>query len=377
MGRPGERTGAGGVRDHGKLAGEHRGRGKPAYQGKSAAKSTIFLVCRVREHPLADADAIYWEEVEPKVADRSAHASTTSRRPASAASTSISPVSVPPCRCSARAGRSRGRPVTRHEAKPKRNKVARAGDDDPYAVRPEDALDAARREVKRWRMDQLATVKRQHHLDPLTEWFVLAWDAFKAPKFPVDEALKLARVVGLDFDREVKNNVCEVKGSDVTLWDSQIRRRKNKLGPVGGAIVLDTLHQCARSAASKTPASPTPRSKKAELLADPTLMTLEALLNVLPYPSQVAKAKTDEGGLAGSAADFDALERLRKLAASPTPFPKPSAPSKPKTRRRCKRRCSATRRKAKARNWTLVRRRRNDGLRLDIVSVEKRMGLTS
>jgi hypothetical protein len=24
----------------------------------------------------------------------------------------------------------------------------------------------ARREVKRWRMDQLPTVKRQHHLDP-------------------------------------------------------------------------------------------------------------------------------------------------------------------------------------------------------------------
>ena len=72
---------------------------------------------------------------------------------------------------------------------------------DPYAVRPEDALDAARREVKQWRMDQLATVKRKHHLDPLTEWYVLAWDAFKAPRFPVDEALKLARVVGLDFDR--------------------------------------------------------------------------------------------------------------------------------------------------------------------------------
>jgi hypothetical protein len=59
-------------------------------------------------------------------------------------------------------------------------------DDDPYAVRPEDALDAvrpedaldaARREVKRRRMDQPASVRPQHHLDPLTGWFVLARDA--------------------------------------------------------------------------------------------------------------------------------------------------------------------------------------------------------
>jgi hypothetical protein len=90
-------------------------------------------------------------------------------------------------------------------------------DDDPYAVRPEDALDAARREVKRWRMDRLAAVKRQHHLDPLTGWFALAWDSVSAAKFPVDEGLKLARVVGPDFDREVKNNVCEVYNSNVTL----------------------------------------------------------------------------------------------------------------------------------------------------------------
>ena len=78
--------------------------------------------------------------------------------------------------------------------------------------------------------------KRKHHLDPLTEWYVLAWDAFKAPRFPVDEALKLARVVGLDFDQQVKNVVCEVKSSDVVLWDSQVRKAKGKLGPMGRVL---------------------------------------------------------------------------------------------------------------------------------------------
>ena len=283
---------------------------------KSAAKSTIFLVCRVREGIKADADAVYWEEIEPRVAEKVRERIDDFQK-AGIGGIDLYLASFGPALqvFSENWPMTHGRSVTRIEGKAKRNKVARPGDDDPYAVRPEDALDAARREVKRWRMDQLATVKRQHHLDPLTEWFVLAWDAFKAPKFPVDEALKLARVVGLDFDREVKNNVCEVKGSDVTLWDSLIRKRKNKLGPVGGAIVLDTLHQCAALGREQNTGVAQTALEKSDLLNDPTLMTaLEALLNVLPYPSQVGKLKPEEGGLSGSASDFDALEKLRKLA---------------------------------------------------------------
>ena len=91
---------------------------------------------------------------------------------------------------------------------------------DPYAVTPEDALDAARREVKQWRLERLLRAKRQDDLDPLTEWFVLAWDAFRAPVFPYDEALRLARVVGVDLDADVVGRLAEKKGSDVRLWDS-------------------------------------------------------------------------------------------------------------------------------------------------------------
>ena len=54
---------------------------------------------------------------------------------------------------------------------------------DPYATTPEDALDAARREVKRWRLEQLTHLKANADLDPATAFFVLAWDAFKAPTF--------------------------------------------------------------------------------------------------------------------------------------------------------------------------------------------------
>ena len=39
---------------------------------------------------------------------------------------------------------------------------------DPYAATPEDALDAARREVKRWRLEQLTHLKANADLDPET-----------------------------------------------------------------------------------------------------------------------------------------------------------------------------------------------------------------
>ncbi len=119
---------------------------------------------------------------------------------------------------------------------------------DPYKVRAEDALEAARREVKNWRMQQLATVRRRHHLDALTEWYVLAWDAFEAPRFPSNEALNLARVVGLDFDKQVKGIVCEMKGDDVVLWDSVTRRAHGALGHSGQDCMLDVLHSAAASA---------------------------------------------------------------------------------------------------------------------------------
>src|SRR5208337_528141 len=209
---------------------------------KSAAKSTIFLVCRPREVHAENADIVYWEEVEPKVA-AAVRERVGEFQGAGITGVDLYLASFGP----ALQVFSASWPLRRGRAIQKPRELVLFPDEefDPYAVWPEDALDAARGEVKRWRMEQLATVKRQHHLDPLTEWYVLAWDAFKAPRFPVDEALKLARVVGLDFDREVKNQVCEVKSSDLILWDSLTRKRKNKLGPVGGAVALDTLHQAA------------------------------------------------------------------------------------------------------------------------------------
>ena len=278
---------------------------------KSAAKSTIFLVCRLREDAPARGEEVFWEDVEPEVR-RVVREKVREFQEAGLAGIDLYLACFGP----ALEIFSRRWPLTRGTARqePMGYEDEVFGPWDPYRVTPEDALEAARREVKQWRMEQLATVKRQAHLDALTEWYVLAWDTFRAPKFPADEALKLARVVGLDFDEEVRNHVCAVTGDDVTLWDSQVRKSKGKLASGMQAPMLDRLHEAAYTVRFQNTEAARKRLESLQLLDDPTLMTaLEALLNVLPPAAPRGKKKPDPS-LEGAASDFEALEKLRRLA---------------------------------------------------------------
>ena len=290
---------------------------------KSAARSTIFLVCRARAEEASSDEERYWEDIEPQVRQAVRDKVVQFQEagiggidlylacfgPALQVFTEAWPL-------------KRGKP--RPEPKGKQRLLLERFD--PYAATPEDALEAARREVKQWRFAQLATVRRQHHLDPLTEWYVLAWDAFRAPRFPADEGLKLARVVGLDFDAEVKKVVCDVKGDDILLWDSKTRQASGKLGHVSDTCMLDTLHQAARVAREQNTGAARNMLESAKLLEDPTLLTaLEAMLNVLP-PGMIARGKKKPDALlSGAANDFEALENLRRLAFAET-VPAPNIP---------------------------------------------------
>jgi hypothetical protein len=287
---------------------------------KAAASSTVFLVCRVREER-ADKDEVrYWEDVEPLVAG-----TVREWLPRFQADGLRGVDLYLACFGPALQVFSEKWPLTRGRARPedpRRRQISFLPKDDPYAVRPEDALQAARREVKNWRMAQLATVKRQQHPDPLTEWYVMAWDTFQASRFPSDEALKLARVVGLNFDGQIRNVVCETKGGDVILWDSKTRWAKGSIGHVSDECMLDTLHHAALLAREQNTGVARDLLERAGLLNDPTLLTtLEALLNVLPPPSTAGRKS--ESSLSGATADFVALEKLRRLAlAQEVPAPK-------------------------------------------------------
>ena len=62
---------------------------------------------------------------------------------------------------------------------------------DPLPLKPGDALDLARQEVINLRKQGLL-LGRSVEFDPLTDWYLMAWDAFRAQQFPADEARKLA-----------------------------------------------------------------------------------------------------------------------------------------------------------------------------------------
>ncbi len=284
---------------------------------KSAANSTIFLVCRPRDLAAQDGTTQYWEEVEPLVA------AAVRRRVAEFQEAGIGGVDLYlACFGPALEEFSRHWPLKRGTPRPapdahKRQRRQSLLEDeyDPYAVTPEDALDAARREVKRWRLETLASKQGRADLDPLSSFFVLAWDAFRAPVFPYDEGLRLARAVGVDLDREVVGVLAEKKGSDLLLWDSAKRAAKAALGaPDGSRSMMDALHHAAHTARTKTLTAAKEALERAGLLGDPGFQqALGYVLAVLPVGRAFSGAALD-GDLGASSSDFEALENLRRLA---------------------------------------------------------------
>ncbi|MEH2395566.1 MAG: DUF1156 domain-containing protein [Nostoc sp.] len=285
---------------------------------KAAAKSTIFLVCRPRP-PKSEEDTVYWEDVEKDLAK------AVRKRVQEFKKYGIKGVDLY-LSCFGPALQelsqhwpiTRGTPKAQPKAKQKSKQTSLFDEFDPYAVTPEDALDAARREVKQWRMEQLLGTKRQTNLDPITEWFVLAWDAFKAPRFPYDEALRLARVVGVDLDREIVGYLAQKQSSDLVLWDSSQRAAKASLGsPDGSRAMIDALHHAANRARSNglEAAKKLLESNQVDKNAD-FQTALLAVLEVLPVSSTYTGFTEEEGEVAEAAKDFDVLESLRRLAFS-------------------------------------------------------------
>ena len=214
-------------------------------KNKSAANSTIFLVCRPRPERGVDDETAYWEDVEPRVA-KAVRARVEAHQAAGIVGVDLYLSCFGPAleEFAKHWPLKRGTPRVVPARKRKAQESMFGDPSDPYAVTPEDALDAARREVKQWRLERLLRAKRQDDLDPLTEWFVLAWDAFRAPVFPYDEALRLARVVGLDLDADVVGKLAEKKAP--TLCSGQRPRAAKNAGAAdGGPSAIDAVHHVA------------------------------------------------------------------------------------------------------------------------------------
>jgi adenine-specific DNA methylase len=282
---------------------------------KSAANSTIFLVCRPRAAKASD-QVEYWEDVLPLVTK------AVRERVEEYQASGITGVDLylacfgPALQVFAEHWPlKRGQPRPQ-SPKPRRRATLSDEKEDPYAVIPEDALEAARSAVKEWRLQQIIHTTRRADLELLTEWFVLAWDTFRAPEFPYDEALRLARVVGLDLDSDVIGRLAEKKASNVVLWDSAKRAAKGALGPPDGSRgMIDALHHAAhmvRTQGLNAGRDLLERSGAENQSGFATALT--ALLEVLPVSSTFTHVTGETGAVADAASDFDALENLRRLA---------------------------------------------------------------
>lgn len=62
-------------------------------------------------------------------------------------------------------------------------------------VHPDEAFTEARKAIANYRFRKLAHTDTAG-FDPLTQWYILAWDAFRAREFPFDEARQLALAIG-------------------------------------------------------------------------------------------------------------------------------------------------------------------------------------
>ena len=286
-------------------------------RNKAAANSTVFLVCRPRPGRAGSGEGVYWEDVEPEVA-KAVRERIGEFQEAGIAGVDLYLASFGPAleEFSRHWPLKRGTPREMpQERRRQRQRGLHDDERDPYAATPEDALDAARREVKRWRLEKLTHRKADADLDPATAFFVLAWDAFRAPVFSCDEALRLARAVGADLDGDIVGRLAGRKGSDIVLWDSAHRAAKGALGPADGSRgMIDAVHHGANLARMSSLAAARDLLAGAMVDRDPRFFAaLEAVLEVLP----VAKAFTGidlEGEAAASGSDFEALYHLSRLA---------------------------------------------------------------
>ena len=296
---------------------------------KAAAKTTIFLVCRPRhsrsdethadavreEQSVYEGTSVYWEDVEPSIAQAVQERVETFQE-AGITGVDLYLASFGP----ALEEFSRHWPLRRGTPRPvpgaeRRQRALFEEEADPYAATPEDALDTARREVKRWRLEQLTQLKAHADLDPPTAFFVLAWDAFKAPVFAYDEALRLARAVGVDLDRDVINRLAEKKGSNIQMWDSTRRAAKGALGPADGSRgMIDAIHHAANLARLRSLAAARDLLANAQIDQDPRfLASLEAVLEILPVSTSITGIELS-GDVAAASSDFEALYGLLRLA---------------------------------------------------------------
>ena len=139
---------------------------------KNSVSSTVLLVCRKRD---PNASQAWWDDLRPEVANL-----VESRAPEFEANDIT------------------GIDLYLSAFGPALNVFSRSYpilDSSGEEVRPEQAFEAARKAIANYRFRKLVETDTAG-FDALTQWYLLAWDAFRAREFPFDEARQLALAIG-------------------------------------------------------------------------------------------------------------------------------------------------------------------------------------
>jgi putative DNA methylase len=271
---------------------------------KNAARSTILLVCRKRP---PGAGPVWWDDLRGELSRRvRARAQELAAQGVGGVDLFLAAYGPALSVISARW------PVLTSATDPATGK--------PLVLRPETALDLARREVLALRRERLLHGQRAR-FDPETDWYLLAWDTFRAVEFPADEARKLALAVGLDLEEDVigRARLVQRKGDTVALLTPAERRRRGAVDPDAASFarLVDAVHTALLVYDEDGAPACGAFLRRAGLLQHPEFrQCLQALLEAVP------RTRGRDGAFLRPEADL--LERLRMAF-----FPELEPPAEP------------------------------------------------
>ena len=249
---------------------------------KNSVSSTVLLVCRKRN---PNAEQAWWNDLRPELANL-----VEQRAP------------------EFEANDIEGIDLYLSAFGPALNVFSRSWpvlDSSGNEVRPEEAFSEARKAIANYRFRKLLQTDTAG-FDPLTQWYILAWDAFRAREFPFDEARQLALAVG-GFNvtdlAKIHKLIDSASGTCKLLSPQQrLKKRAFTINPdeFSGAALVDCLHAIIALYLEEQSIEPVRRFMKATgLLSNDLFMRAwEVALKVIPRIGDERKRIPEEKALA-------------------------------------------------------------------------------
>jgi putative DNA methylase len=172
-------------------------------------------------------------------------------------------------------------------------------------VEPKAAFEEVRQAIVSYRLQNLLEGKDFNGIDPLTQWYILAWDTFEAREFPFDEARQLALAVGgFDVsDLVKKHKLIDSASGYCKLLTPEQRLKKRAFSVIdtefSARFLVDALHAIIAIYQEEGNTEPVRRFLKSIGLVsnDLFMRSFEVALKVIPRIKDEKKRIPEEKAL--------------------------------------------------------------------------------